>query len=279
MGSTPIPRKVHFMVLGETPPPFMISMVEWSMAKLNEEGFETKLWDDEQAEKLVADFGNAELSQAWEYVKTDPKKSRMARMADFLRPFILYVEGGVYLDADMVPCGGLEYMVDEPGMVSFPFKRASTTDNEVNGAAMSAPPRHRLMGLALETFAQLGPSIGTLNNLEAAGPHIFARIVDTYLAGIGVEIPSMYDRNSPYELEPLEGVIDESDAYWRARVADLRFAFEMGGHPHGSYHMAMRTWQGRPEETEEPPCHKDTNLIAPWLDEFCKGGSMATACI
>ena len=268
------------MVLGENPPPFMISMVEWSMAKLNEEGFETKLWDDEQAEKLVADFGNAELSQAWEYVKTDPKQSRMARMADFLRPFILYVEGGVYLDADMVPCGGLEYMVDEPGMVSFPFKNRGTTDNEVNGAAMSAPPRHRLMGLALETFVQLGPSIGTLHNLEAAGPHIFARIVDTYLAEIGVEIPSIHDGNSPYELEPLEGVIDDSDAYWRARVADLRFAFEMGGHPHGTYHIAMRTWQlNRPEETDEPPCHKNTNLIAPWLEEFCKVGSMATACI
>ena len=40
-------------------------------------------------------------------------------MANFLHTLIVHVDIGVYLDTDMVPCESLDYMVDEPGVVSF----------------------------------------------------------------------------------------------------------------------------------------------------------------
>ena len=33
-------------------------------------------------------------------------------MTDFLHPLIMWAIGGMYLDADMIPCHGLDFMID-----------------------------------------------------------------------------------------------------------------------------------------------------------------------
>ena len=60
------------------------------------------------------------VAQTWEYIKKDTSGSRYAKMADFIRIVLLYLYGGVYFDADVLACGSLDFMVDKPGVVSFP---------------------------------------------------------------------------------------------------------------------------------------------------------------
>jgi len=186
-----VPRILHYMVLGDSPPPDMLEMVRVNMDRVSSLGFAVKLWRDEDVHKLVLNHGDPDLLKAWTYVLSDPNKSRLARMANFMRPLIIYTMGGVYLDADMVPCDGVDYLVDMPGVVSIPFKNQGPGDFEVNAAAMSAPPHHRLMELALEYFKGLGSEIGTLNNLDAAGPKAFAIIADRYFKELGLNLPSI----------------------------------------------------------------------------------------
>merc|ERR1712043_151183 len=130
--------------------------------------------------ELISKIGNAQLSQIWEWFKVfKALNGSGARMADLMRVLVMYFYGGVHLDADSIPCGGLEHMVDQPGVVSFPYHLDSDLD-QVNGNMVSAPPRHRLFGVALESFIARGEKMKWMNNLSAAGPVAFAIATDAY---------------------------------------------------------------------------------------------------
>ncbi|KAL3802526.1 hypothetical protein HJC23_012545 [Cyclotella cryptica] len=267
--NAPVPKILHHVVLGANPPPSMLKLVEWNARTLHDQyGFQTKIWRDADIEQLVHNFGCPRLQQSWEYAKADTTKSRTARLADFARPLIMYVEGGVYLDADIIPCTGLEYMVDTPGVVSFSMK---LPDDQVNGAAMSAPPRHRLMGLALENFIAKGPDIGTLNNLGAAGPHAFAEIVDLYLKEVGVDTPPLSEGYNVYTDPSNWSGLPRIHSFWAAKLADLRF-MNGEGHVTQTWHMHFGTWiKSVPDRVR--PCDSDTDLVWPWIDAFCRNGN------
>ncbi|KAL7478475.1 hypothetical protein ACHAW6_004240 [Cyclotella cf. meneghiniana] len=264
----PVPKILHHVVLGTSPPPSMLKLVEWNARTLRDRyGFQTKIWRDSDVEQLVLDFSCPRLRQSWEYAKADTTKSRTARLADFARPLIMYVEGGVYLDADIIPCSGLDYMVDAPGVVSFAMK---LPDDQVNGAAMSAPPRHRLMGMALENFIAKGPDIGTLNNLGAAGPHAFAEIVDSYLKQVGVYAPPLSEGYNVYTDPSNKSGLPRIGSFWAAKLADLRF-MNGEGHVTQTWHMHFGTWiKSVPDPVR--PCDSDTSLVWPWIDAFCMNG-------
>jgi len=268
-----VPRILHFVILGDAPHEHMIKFVEFNTKVAIEHGFEVMLWRDEDAEKLVQrhekHFNG--LSQSWDYIKLDRSRANYARRADFIRVIIMYAMGGVYLDADFIMCDGVDFMVDTPGTVSFPFKTEIPASRELSNAIMAAPSHHRLFELALETFIMEGPKIGSKPILHAVGPSMIAKITDQYFKEIGVELASMYDGYSPFSAQPVEGVIVVTSDYWKARVADVRFAPYPASK--GLYHVAFRSWFPEKKLREKKMkvlCFDNAELISPFLDNFCK---------
>lgn len=181
----------------------------------------------------------------------------------------MWAMGGVHLDADFIPCKDLDFMVDIPGVISFPVMPNFT--HEVNGNAMSAPPHHRLFEHALETIIDIGPEITNLNNLQAAGPGIMARITDEYFEEIGVKLGPIHKGDSimPFDADPVEGVIeineDRQKDFWHAIVADIRFRGDTRNQY--LYHLAARSWQGGNQM--KSACFENPKLIGPFLEQFC----------
>ena len=89
-------------------------------------------------------------------------------------------------------------MVDKPGGVSFPFQLSGDGSNQVIPAAVAAPPGQRLMGVAMESFINLGPNISGDQILELTCPHAFAKVVDEYIKEMGIEWPSIFEGNNIY---------------------------------------------------------------------------------
>jgi len=234
-----IPKLVHFMVLGNNAPEYMIEMVNVNVERLRSMGYESKLWRDEDAERLVAEYNDPQVSQSWEWVKEDKRESGTAKQADFLRPLIMYVEGGIYLDTDMVPCDTMDYMTDDPEVVSFPHYHAAS--DQVNGAAMSSRPGHPLMKMAMDSFVALGPDITWLHNLISAGPHKMAEVTDAYLETLGFDLPPVFStpQYNPFVDAP-EVTMRVND--WWGQIGDVRFGSPVHRGPPTTYHLGAGSW-------------------------------------
>jgi len=212
-----VPKIVHYVVLGTDPQSHILDMVRVNTERIEANGWKAILWRDEDAERLMTDYGDEKITQSWEWVKNDIEN--WTKRSDFLRTFILYVHGGVILDPDMVPCESLDYLVDEPGFVSFPFLEAF--HHEVSGAAVSSPPGHLLMSAALEEFISLGSDIEWMKSEVAVGPARMAIVTDNYLGQIGFDIPRVF---SNPELDLYQDAGDAiTDNYPWTQIADVRF--------------------------------------------------------
>lgn len=276
--SPEIPKKVHFVVMGSEPPAHILNIMDYSRKHLQEihPDYEVKVWRDEDAEQLVQDQNDARLTKAWEYIKADEQIGRYAKRADFIRTLIMYVEGGVYLDTDMVPCDGIDFMTETPGVVSFPFIPAFHV--EVNAAAFSAPQGHRMQRMALESFKAKGEMLKDMDNLRAAGPSAMALVADEYFKTIRIQqqypnefrkLPRfVYKKNDRYDLPDMPGITDKSHDYWTT-LADFQYAPE--GNSKGLHHMETKTWRHfqLQEDYVEPECAKDPSKIKPWLNYVC----------
>jgi len=269
-----VPRLLHFSALSDAPPEYLSAMVDWSTEKANSEGFEVMIWRDQDADELVRQMSSVipGLAESWEHVKRDASIGAGAKRADFMRPLILYELGGVYSDADMIPCDGYEGLVDMPGVVSFPHgtqvaKRVGSI-GMLNGALWSAPPKHRLNQLAMEYFISLGPAITTMPNLEAAGPVGFGIVADMYFKEIGAGVPSIGEGAAFYANQPVNGS-------W-IQIADIRFVPE--GEKAGLfYHLSTASWSKgiAHKKTMSSPCVEDLSLIKPFLNWLCQPESCA----
>ena len=260
-----VPKILHSLVLGDSPPQYMIEFTKFSAKIAKAQGFDVMLWRDEDVEKLVdkeEENGFKGLKQTWEYIKSDTRSSRYAKMADFMRTLIMWSIGGVYFDADVISCGSLDFMTNQPGTVSFPGHGIDT--REVNGHMMSSPPHHRLMELALETFVNEGPEIATFGNMFAAGPIIFGQITDKYFDEVGIKLPSL-SKNCYRNNEAVEGKIEMNDGFWDLRIADVRFA--QNYKKKALYHIEFRTWL--PGRNVNSACTRKPELIDPYFDSFC----------
>lgn len=267
---TLVPKLVHFMMLGGVDKEgYMFKTAEWNKDFFEKRGFEVKFWFDKDAEDLVEEFHNDGLKKAWEYIKQDNGFGKFAKRADFIRPLIIYAMGGTYLDTDMIACGGIDYMVDTPGVASFPWK-LEVGGNQVSGAAMSAPPGHRLMGLAMESFIGKGDKLRTEANLWAAGNVAFANATDYYFKELGIDLPPIYKKFNPYNAKGTEDGkikknVEAPASKWPVQIGDVRFAF-YGAFPYKKlFHIAFRTWH----DGYKPRCEKLGKHVKPWLDEFC----------
>jgi len=263
-GSNPskIPRIVHFITLGDPPPEYMLAMVITTADRVEREGFEVKIWRDEDAENLVQRHRDPSVIQAWEYLKVGPEGTKYHRMASFIRPLILFTSGGLLLDADVVPCEGVEFMFDDPGMVSFPFKNPSCADEEVNVGAVSSPPGHRLMEMVLDYFVSLGPDINTLHYLNATGPVAFATATDNYLKEMGVDMPPIHEGFCFFD------EIEKIDNWYK--VVDLRFRPPSETSKIDQlYNVMFGSWRND-ISTIDNDCVKDPTLVPGFVEWFCK---------
>jgi hypothetical protein len=183
----PVPRILHHVILGENTPPSMLRLVAWNFHHIHPNRYETKLWRDSDVEDLI-DTYRPHVRRMWEFAKADQSTSGPARLKDIACILILFAVGGVHFNADTVLCNKqVDFMVDKPGVVSFPFQLSGDGSNQVIPVAVAAPPGQRLMGMAMESFINLGPNISGDQILELTCPHAFAKVVDEYIKEMGIE--------------------------------------------------------------------------------------------
>lgn len=262
-----VPNIIHVMILGENPPQHFIEMAKFNANLAKQNGFEFVVWKDADANTLVKSQERRfpGIQKAWQNIQDYPSNNTGARKADFMRIVVMWAIGGVNIDADFITCSSLDFMVDEPGVVSFPYMPRNI--HEVDGAVMSSPPHHRLFGLALETIIGFGDSIRSFNNLRAAGPGIMAEIVDNYFTEKGFSIESVFNEDDKtFTAEPVEGVITTYTAdYWEAEVVDIRFRGNTAAK--NLYHIGTRSWINGLEMKSK--CFEHPELIIPYFEGVC----------
>jgi hypothetical protein len=162
VNDTTIPRKLHMIWVGDAPPPE--SCLEyrrrWSSLMPH---WEVKLWRDGD----VAQFG-PDVQRRIAVATTGAQK------ADILRAFIVSVEGGIYVDADMEPHRSLEPLValQEPLLICHDLP---LTWEYVMNAFFGAVPHHPVV----ETLCALLLS-ATLNTQDVhmhTGPRALGRAI------------------------------------------------------------------------------------------------------
>ena len=261
-----IPKILHSIVLGDPPKQYMIEFVKFTEKKAKSHGFKTMLWSDKHIENLVKRVNREELNgitHTWEFIKRDTSGSRYAKMADFIRLVLLYSYGGVYFDADVIACGSLDFMVDTPGVVSFPFHPHET--NEVSQGLMSAPPHHPLIKLALQEMIIQGPEIATNLILDATGPGMMGRVTDAYFKKHGIDIPPV--RGKHYrDNDVIEGKTFKDNTFYDLKVADVQFG-DLQKFPSNVYHFAFKSWI--PGQETHAKCFDEPKMIEPFFDYFC----------
>jgi mannosyltransferase OCH1-like enzyme len=275
-----VPRILHQMILGDSYPPSMLKLVEWNFQHMNK-GYQTKLWRDADVDRLADAYGDR-VRQMWQHARNGNPVGRGARLADIARVLILFAEGGIYIDADTIICNKhLDRMVNKKGVVSFPFQRHDS--NEVTVAAASAPPGHRLFGMAMEFFINQGAGIGSNHILEATGPHGFSKVVDEYMKEVGVERPQIYSGSKQSgnttlhqypngnirfpRKNPMGGPV-AGGPFWAVQAAGLRFGNAMDAL--NMWHVGFASWF--PWNVADPPvrpCDENLHLVFPWMDKFC----------
>jgi len=82
-----IPRKIHYIWVGSAIPSHVQQIIDSNSLLL--EGYEVIIWTEENMPKLNAFARRAYEDKKWAFV------------SDYLRFYILYYEGGIYLDTDM----------------------------------------------------------------------------------------------------------------------------------------------------------------------------------
>jgi len=265
-----VPRILHLCLLGNpSAPMYMHRVAHWVKEKLGDYNFEVWIWDNDKADELFAELGG-HFIQTWHFTQSDQFSTKLARMADFLRLVVVYHFGGVYLDIDMIPCNGLDFMVDTPGVVSFPSLNERA--GEVVNCAISAPPRHELLGLALHNIFVKGSEVAN-GFLDAAGPYFISTVVDEYLARKGEKFPSIAKKEAvPFPFDP--------NSLWTT-VSDVRFADSMGRLEtkleSALIHLHFGSWFPDTEEynkDKSKTCEENYELIPPFLDGVCTAQPM-----
>jgi len=185
-------------------------------------------------------------------------------LSDFARVLILYELGGVYLDADTIPCRNLNFLLDDPIKASFGNTQFWTW--QVLNFATSAPPHHPLFRKMMDLWTDMGMDIGYNGILDTTGPGFLARSIDEYLKSIGfADIPSISEQK--FSESHLEEVFSGP---W-VELGDVRLA-KSRSQGFAIVHIEFRSWlpqisQG--QVAKQSPCVEDPELIFPFFDEVC----------
>ena len=254
----------------------MVEYAKFTGKMAKAQGFKHMLWNDYHVDKLIrnADMEMKGIQQTWEYIQQNKGIGSFAMKADFLRIILLYRFGGIYLDADVIVCGDLDFLVNTPNVVSFPLFH--TFDHEIKQGMLSAPPKHRLMEMMLQRIISHGEKISGMHNLEAAGPMLMGRVADVYFKEQGINIPPLEEKDYRFN-EEIDGVLikdyhfnevkdgDDISAMFDLKIADVRFGMTL--RQNGLYHLAFKSWI--PNHVRHMKCYDEPETIEPFFDYFC----------
>lgn len=109
-----IPKKIHFIWFGKEMPWHIKYYI--SLNKQMYKGWKIKVWTEKDFDPKT---------QA--YTKKALKEKKYAFISDYLRTKILYEEGGIYLDTDMVPIKNVENLLNGKIIMGFEYRKMITT--------------------------------------------------------------------------------------------------------------------------------------------------------
>ena len=166
----------------------------------------------------------------------------------------------------MIPCSGLEHLVDANGVASFPFIQAST--GQVSNAAFSAPPRHPALNKIIHFIAD-NPNSHIGYVLATTGPAAVATALQQYNEEHDLGLPKLSDINKNLFTWTASGDIRLGTyAYTGARSIVFHEPFYL-------YHAAFGSWIDDKARADifESSCEskEKLHLIEPFIKEQCEG--------
>lgn len=200
---------------------------------------------------LVKD-GYPHLHKMWADVKTatpGEAEERLSKIGQFMKLVVLHSEGGIYLDSDVIPCGGLDELIGgvrgpPAGVMSLPYGPLGAD------RAFAAPPGHPALALALKMMeASAGAAAGGMDGDDA-----LRRAVTKALS-----VPA----SAPPKRE----------GGWTVAGSVRVGSFPLNGpnHSEGSeldlWHLDLSAGGGREYLSR---CARETEDIAPFLEEGCR---------
>ena len=179
------------------PPLYWQPLIDYTRREAYSLGYKSKVWTLDEADELI-EFQYDHLYDTWQRIKStsDPQ-----RISNFVRLVALHAFGGVYLDLDVLPCAGLDELVTaESGVASFPYTDPGT--GYVWNGAISSPPVHRVIGLALQNINEnLRSHSGHVDEMTGSGPIV--KGLQLYREELGVgDLLKVYHR----EGVPVDGI-------------------------------------------------------------------------
>ncbi|MCM6844267.1 glycosyl transferase [Latilactobacillus curvatus] len=129
-----IPKKIHYVWVGgrEKPADIERCMKTW---RTNLKGYEIIEWNEE----------NFDMNMN-EYIKVAYEQKKWAYVSDYIRAYVIYHEGGIYLDTDVLVLDNLDQFLDNRAFVGFENPQYPFT------AAFGAEPKHPFVKDMLDFF-------------------------------------------------------------------------------------------------------------------------------
>lgn len=106
-------------------------------------GYEIKCWDNESLNKIKSSFVQQAIADR-----------RWAFVADYVRLYALYNEGGIYFDTDVKLYHDVRSIMQQ-GKVLIPTQSSVTTGYNLMSAVIAAVPGHRFIKKCLDYYADL----------------------------------------------------------------------------------------------------------------------------
>jgi inositol phosphorylceramide mannosyltransferase catalytic subunit len=206
--TTKIPPILHQMWrTTELPGPFAVWRAGWIAQHPN---WEHRIYTDAQIRRTIVD-----RSPQW--LSTFEALPRAIQRADFFRYLIVFLEGGLYADLDMIsyrPCDilldgsscvlGIEIHLNKRSQAAFGYSQPRQLANFIFAAA----PEHPLLGSLLEEIARTAsmPLRNDDSVQETTGPRMLTRTVYSMLPKLksSIKILPQINWNPPWILPRVE---------------------------------------------------------------------------
>ncbi|MDQ6436155.1 glycosyltransferase [Mesorhizobium sp. LHD-90] len=165
-----IPQILHQFWDKDQPPQDVAKLMD--VTKESNAGCAYCRWSDTGAREFLATFGRPEPMRAYRAAKHAAMKSDIFRLA------VLYVEGGIYLDADDFCAAPLSTLLPRDAeFVCYQDEFGSIGNN-----FLAATPRHPVIGAALQEAAQSVIGGATESIWLVTGPGLISRVVSASIA-------------------------------------------------------------------------------------------------
>jgi FkbM family methyltransferase len=200
-----IPKIIHFMV------PDRLSELQSEVlrtARRLHPSWEIKVWTDADRLELISLVKNETFGNYYGSALTGAQKADIARL------WILWQEGGVYLDSDVLLWRSLDPLL----LISGKVVLCSEDGYNCSNAFFASPPKHPGIGAVIEYLSSNEPD-WTLPPNQTTGPKLFSRIfryrTDTYCLPREAFYPYNFNESRPEKFRPEIFGIHEWSGSWK----------------------------------------------------------------